>query len=243
VQAYNKPDGSKGKMLCLIGSTIDTANACRLLTGFQHPTLGGIDLGYPDSADETGVVEVANGVPDPTEEEIEARKAELAGAKKGKPKKVKLTAHRKGDDWAVGDVGYCCEAGEPYLGRIVEIIECDDDTVTVNVEDAEGHTWELRYRDLKLELPKVEEKKGRKDKMPKPAAPEKTRKAADGKPSVGGLYYVKDKDNGVWRGRLAKIDQKAKTATLVVENGYQGATTDRVVSLGALQAVQPEAAA
>ena len=238
MQTYRKPDGSQAKMLCLSGSTIDTTNGCRLLVGYEHPLLGGIDLGV--EADEDEVPEIAPGVADATEEEIETRKAALRKEKtQPKPKAPKLVAKRAGDEWAVGDVAYCCESDDPYLGTIDELIDCDDGSVTAMVTDADGDPWEVSYKLLKLSL-EAKTQPQRKDNLPKTAPPERHNKLSDNTPKIGTLYWTQTKGQEPWRGRLVRFNQKLKQATLVVEQGFNGATTEKSASLSSLSVQQPQ---
>ncbi len=62
-------------------------------------------------------------------------------------------------------------------------------------------------------------------------------KSQPGKPRVGGLYWVVEKDKESWRGRIVEISKT--TAKLKVQTGHQGAGNVVTASLGCLRAKQP----
>ena len=232
VQEYVMIDGKIGKMLCLIGSQVDTQHGCRLMLETEHPVVGGIDLGHVEAIDEGKIAEVAPGVKDPNGGKAnigEGFSGEIASrtAAERKPKKKKLTTHKAGSEWDVDDVAWVRESGsdDPYLARIVEVVETDDGSVITTVQDENGDHWDagIEYLFLEKPEPKKSSTKAKGDKV---------------NLIIGKLYWSKDGDEP-WLGRLKDVNPPKGTAILTVQPGHRGAGNDEEVPASSLSLNQP----
>ena len=185
----------------------------------DHPSVGGIDLGDPSTADEAVIAKTDD--PDPTQ--IEERKAEVhAKAERKVPEKAKtphLVPHKAGPNWAKGDVAWVRDPdNEHYLGELTEDPwDCDIGDCRATVRDSKGDEWEVIYEDLSLEKPKDSQKPA--PNLPKAAAP---KKANAQKPwNVGDRAWVREADGNHWRGKIIELSKGG--AKLKVDNGHQGA--------------------
>jgi hypothetical protein len=229
---------SQGKMLCFKGSVIDETNQRRHLNEEDRPWLGGIDRGAVK--DEEEITQIAPGIPDP-QGAVEDAKSEIAQRiaairEKKQKKVVNLKPRRAGDDWAVDDVAWVASPdGEHWMGTITEIIDCDDGTQKVMLQDKYGKDWEENIEVLSFKPPEGKPKRG--DPKWQPTKHEKNAKAPVWK--VGQPAWVKDKEGDHWKGRIKDLNLPLKSATLTVENGFQGSGTERRVSISTLCTTQP----
>jgi hypothetical protein len=228
-QEYKTVEGKVAHMLCIQGSTIDPPNACRHLPD-EHPTVGGIDLGHPMSADEASIAPTAD---EPTGdlEDPDSDIAKRAAAVRAR--KVQLVPSKAGKEWAVDDVAWVEEQdGDHYLATVKEVIATEDGGKTVTVTDGKGNDWDVHETQLTLTQP------GKKEtKAAKPA------KVGINELKVGQLYWVLDKHGDPWQGRLTDLNPPKKQATLMVEPGHQGAGSERKAPIGLLSTSQPTPAA
>ena len=212
-----------------------------------HPSVGGIDLGDPSTADEEGIA-----ASDPTPAEIAAKTAKLRGAKKATVKPVinsqstvSFRPKRAGLNWAAGDIAWVRdEDGEHYLGQIEgDPWDCDDGECHVFVRTAKGERWEVEYDDLSLEVPtsKVKSPEPKVVASPNPKKKAKLpipKKSPLGEYQVGDHVWVDDPALEPWRGRIVERNKGAVKA--MVDQGFQGCGTTRVVWLRYLSKEQPK---
>jgi hypothetical protein len=206
----------------------------------EHPTVGGIDLGDPSSADEAKIA-----AKDPSPEEIKAR------SKAVKEKAIKPTTPKKagkfvppnagsksGADWAEGDKAWVfAKDGDHYFGTLAsDPYLCDDDVERTTVATEDGNEWEVDVINLRLERPSSSAKT--KLKMPKARSSKQSTKAASTF-KIGNSAWAIDRDGESWQGKIVEINDQLKVAKLRVVNGFQGAGNVRTVSLSDLQNSQP----
>jgi hypothetical protein len=204
----------------------------------EVPSLGGIDLGDPQQADEDSIP-----MADPSLAEIQERAADIKNGKKSKvveePKpakapKVVLSPSKAGDAWAEGDVAWVFMAdGEHYLGRLQAPYDTEAGEHRVMVEAADGE-WDVSLEHLSLEKPAPKAKKS----STKPIA---QKPKATGELTAGSTTWVIDKDASVepWQGRVIEINEKLKVARVRVNQGFQGTGLVKTVPLTNLSQRQP----
>jgi hypothetical protein len=194
----------------------------------EQPSVGGIDLGDPDTVDEDQVP-----MRDPKPEEIAEGKKKLKGDDKTgtqKPRAVKLFAPGKaGANWAKGDVAWVRDPdGEHYLGQLAEDPwDCDDSQCRVTVRTAKGEEWEVLYSDLSLEKPNGVQPTAKKTKP----------KAKVNEWCLGDHPWVVEPGKETWRGAIVEMSKNA--AKIKVDSGFQGSSTVRVVAMKHLARKQP----
>jgi hypothetical protein len=203
----------------------------------EHPSVGGIDLGDPSTADEERII-----ADDPSPEVIkeEASKLRKKGKKDAsvaKPNKKKLIPSRANTHWAKGDVAWVRDQdGEHYLGELTEDPwDCDDDNCRAAVQDSAGKEWEVAYADLSLERPG---KPADKPSIRFPKSP-KTKPFSDGY-KVGEHLWVRDKSGDPWRGKVIEVSKNS--VKMRVDTGHQGAGNVKMVWSRDLSREQPEVA-
>jgi len=224
-QEYRMVDGKTGKMLCLIGSQIDTQHGQRLMLETEHPIVGGIDLGHPAMIDESRIAEVAPGVKDPTPVQIESRKAVEKTAEKVKPKKRKYVVQKSGNEWAVGDIAWACEQGndDPYLAKLIEMIECQDGSIDFTIQDENGEHYDVKSSYLYLEKPNFKKGGGKADQV---------------RLMIGKTYWTSYGEEPR-QGRLKDVNPPNGTAIITIQTGHRGAGNDEEVPASSLTMNQP----
>jgi hypothetical protein len=218
-----------------------------------HPSVGGIDLGDPSTADEELIAAV-----DPTPAEIEEKASKIRNKKekgeektkptKAKPIKAVFRPTRAGLNWAAGDIAWVRDQdGEHYLGQIDgDSWNCDDGECHVFVRTAEGKRWEVQYDDLSLEVPTSKPKPAVVDKpmgvSPKSSSKKAKRLILEKKlPTdyqVGDHVWVDDPGVEPWKGKI--VERSKGAVKVMVDQGFQGCGTVRVVWLRYLCRQQPK---
>lgn len=193
----------------------------------EHPSVGGIDFGEPNEADEVHIPHK-----DPSEDEIEERKTALHN--KRKAAKTTLKPTKKGKEWQKNDVAWVFSPdGKHYLAKLAdEPYECDNSDPRVMVTDNEDGEWEVMLKDLHETEPKPVEKLQ--------TTPAKTKKAKSHK--VGGKVWITPKKGEPWQGTVVEINPTLKVAKVRIETGFQGAGQVEVVRIADLSLEQPVAA-
>lgn len=216
--AYSSGKAITEKSLAL--SYLEDDNGYRRLS--DHPSVGGIDLGDPSTADED-VLAMA----DPTPEEIAKEAAKLKGKNikakeevpKVKPKKLGLPS-KAGSDWDEGDVAWVRDPEGDYLGQVVgHPWKCDDGERRIIVRTQDNDEWDVLYSDLSLE------KSGHK-KITKVAAKAPSPKGQK-EYKLGSKVWAIDEAGNHWKGKIIELTKNG--AKLVVEQGFQGCGTTRMV--------------
>jgi hypothetical protein len=196
------------------------------------PTVGGIDLGNPERADENSIKAI-----DPSPDQI-AQRAAAIKAKNGNtpatpaPKKPKmvlpiLKPAKAGADWDSGDVAWVFDKdGEHYLATVKEVFTQESTNQRrAMVVDASGKEWVTPLKHLYSNRPGA-------------VAPKTTPKM-DGSWQVNALAWVKAPEP--WQGTIVEIS--GKLAKLKVRNGHKGAGNVRAARLADLCLKQPAATA
>jgi hypothetical protein len=206
----------------------------------DHPSVGGIDLGDPSTADEINIV-AADPTPDEIAREIGKMKTNKGGGKdKGTDKHPKAKAEklgpptRSGPNWAKDDVAWVSDpGGAHFLAKLTEDPwDCDDGDCRVMVRTSKGEEWEVGYGDLGLAKPTDDAEP---ETRPRPTKTKKTAKAsADW--AEGQRAWI-DADEP-WRGLIIATSKRA--VKIKVDTGFQGAGTIRTVQIGELLRDQPD---
>ncbi len=207
----------------------------------EHPSVGGIDLGDPSTADEAAL-----SLADPKPEAIveEATKVKAKNLKQlrsegvqNKPKPSKIgQPHRVGPNWAKDDVAWVRDPdGDHYLGRLTEDPwDCDGSDSRATVMDAKGEEWEVLYAALSLQRP-TDKPTQQAVKFPKTQPRRKDKSTAEYQ--VGDRAWVFSKTGEHYRGRI--LDVSKNSVKLKIDNGFQGAGNVQMAWTKDLRREQP----